>query len=181
MQNSIYGSKKLMHFQSQVDQTKVVFDNQCKNAPQGIMFSFGKVPIKIENTGVKKRLNRHVRTRLKFYKRTSLSSLWNYRKKIFVSFIELDPDRLFHRFRFRPLPHLAFRCTPVLFWDPSCHTFGFVTDFSSQFFVASSHQSLCYEKERKILLIINILLSFVIPIKSIINVRYQLCKNVWPI
>ena len=64
-----------MHFQSQLDQTSVVFDNQCKNALQGIMFSFGKVPIKIENTGVKKRLNRHVRTRLKFYKRTSLSSL----------------------------------------------------------------------------------------------------------
>ena len=45
---------KRMHFQSQVDKTKVVFDNHGKNAMQCVAFSLEKNPIKIENACVKK-------------------------------------------------------------------------------------------------------------------------------
>ena len=43
-----------MHFQSQVDQAKVVFDNQGKNASQSVMFSLGKLLLILKTPASKK-------------------------------------------------------------------------------------------------------------------------------
>ena len=53
-----------MHFQSQLGQTKDVFDNLGKNTTQGITFLLGKFQLKLK-THASKKLKWNVATRLK--------------------------------------------------------------------------------------------------------------------